>query len=71
MFVAAIGLGIVVSLSRIAVGAHFFSDTVVSFFVMLITADVLYHYMFLGNYEREESLARGPARVPVAPGRPQ
>jgi membrane-associated PAP2 superfamily phosphatase len=46
MFVAGIGLGSLVSLSRVASGAHFFSDTVVSFFVMLIVADVLYHYMF-------------------------
>lgn len=45
--VAAVGFGIVVSLSRIAAGAHFFSDTVVSFFVMLIVADALYHYMFV------------------------
>lgn len=47
MFVAAAGFGIVISLARVASGAHFFSDTVVSFFVMLILSDVLYHYMFL------------------------
>jgi len=47
LFVAAAGFGIVVSLSRVASGAHFFSDTVVSFFVMLILSDVLYYYMFL------------------------
>jgi lipid A 4'-phosphatase len=45
--VAAVGFGVAVSLSRIAIGAHFFSDTVVSFFVMLIVADALYHYMFV------------------------
>lgn len=45
--VAAVGFGVAVSLSRIAVGAHFFSDTVVSFFVMLIVADALYHYLFV------------------------
>jgi lipid A 4'-phosphatase len=45
--VAAVGFGVAVSLSRIASGAHFFSDTVVSFFVMLIVADALYHYMFV------------------------
>lgn len=45
--VAAVGFGIAVSLSRIASGAHFFSDTVVSFFVMLIVADALCHYMFV------------------------
>ena len=46
LLVAGIGLGSLVSVSRVASGAHFFSDTVVSFFVMLIVADVLYHYMF-------------------------
>jgi hypothetical protein len=35
-----------VSFARIAVGAHFLSDTVVSFFVMLIMADSVHHYMF-------------------------
>ena len=46
------GLGAIVSFCRIASGAHFFSDTVVSFFVMLIVADVLYHYLVLGAFER-------------------
>ena len=41
----AIGFGAMVSLSRIAVGAHFFSDTVISFFVMWILTDVLHHYL--------------------------
>lgn len=45
VFAAGVGLGVFVSWSRIASGAHFFSDTVVSFFVMLICADVLYLYM--------------------------
>jgi lipid A 4'-phosphatase len=45
LFVAGISLGVAVSLSRIAAGAHFLSDTVVSFFVMWLMADVLYHYM--------------------------
>ena len=40
------GFGVMVSVSRIASGAHFFSDTVVSFFVMLIVADALHHHMF-------------------------
>lgn len=55
MLVAGVALGSLVSLSRVAAGAHFFSDTVVSFFVMLIVADVLYHYMFLPEPELEES----------------
>lgn len=45
VLVAAMGFGGLVSLSRIASGAHFFSDTVVSFFVMWIVADVMYFYM--------------------------
>ena len=51
---AALSYGALVSLSRIAAGAHFFSDSVISFFIMLITADILYHYMFL----RETQLNR-------------
>lgn len=54
-FVAAVGLGSLLSLSRIASGAHFFSDTVVSFFVMLITTDVLHYYMILPRTAREQS----------------
>lgn len=49
---AALGFGVFVSFCRIATGAHFFSDTVVSFFVMLIVADVLYHYIVLAHSER-------------------
>jgi lipid A 4'-phosphatase len=47
VFIASLLFGAAVSISRMAAGAHFFSDVVVSFFVMLITADVLYHYMLL------------------------
>lgn len=54
MHLAAVGLGSLVSVSRIASGAHFFSDTVVSFFVMLIITDALYHYMILPETEREQ-----------------
>jgi lipid A 4'-phosphatase len=43
---AGIGFGVLVSAARIASGAHWFSDTVVSFFVMLIVADVLHYQMF-------------------------
>jgi lipid A 4'-phosphatase len=49
---AAFALGVLVSFSRIAAGAHFFSDTVVSFFVMLIVADVLYFYVLMTEAER-------------------
>jgi lipid A 4'-phosphatase len=43
--VAAIAFGALVSLSRVSAGAHFFSDTVVSFFVMLIVTDVCWYYV--------------------------
>jgi lipid A 4'-phosphatase len=49
---AAIAFGAMVSLARIAAGAHFFSDTVVSFFVVLIVADVLNYYVVLSHAER-------------------
>jgi len=51
-FVAAAALGALVSVARIASGAHFFSDTVVSFFVMLIAADVSYFYIVLTPAEQ-------------------
>jgi len=44
-YVAAGAFGVAISITRLASGAHFFSDTVVSFFVMLLVSDVLYHYM--------------------------
>ena len=59
LFVSAVTFGAFVSFCRIASGAHFFSDTLVSFFVMLIVADVLYYYLLLAGVERE-------ARVRVA-----
>jgi lipid A 4'-phosphatase len=45
LVIAGVSLGVAVSLSRIAAGAHFLSDAVVSFFVMWLIADILYHYM--------------------------
>lgn len=53
-FAAAIATGALVSLGRISSGAHFFSDTVVSFFVMWIVADVLYYYVVLKHAVRRE-----------------
>lgn len=61
LVVAALGVGAFVSFCRVATGAHFFSDTVVSFFVMLIVADVLYYYMV--SAEREKLEEREPAIV--------
>jgi lipid A 4'-phosphatase len=58
---ASVGFGVLVSASRIATGAHFFSDTVVSFFVMLLVADALHHHMFR---PAPEPLAEYPVRDP-------
>jgi lipid A 4'-phosphatase len=49
----ALGLGGLVSFLRVASGAHFFSDIVVCFFVMLIFTDVLYYYVVLPKAERD------------------
>lgn len=60
----AFAFGSMVSVYRIASGAHFFSDSVVSFFVMLIATDALYYYMIVrqGSHHR---LGVSPARSPV------
>jgi lipid A 4'-phosphatase len=67
-YVGAGALGVVISISRLAAGAHFFSDVVVSFFVMLIVSDVLFHYMIAIPSERRissmgEELAPAYART--------
>lgn len=56
--IAAITLGAIVSFGRIAAGAHFFSDTVVSFFVMLLMADALYYYVVLNRAGRALAFER-------------
>lgn len=69
LLAAAVGFGAFVSFCRVASGAHFFSDTVVSFFVMLIVADVLYYYLVLGALERQARVrmqADGLAGLPSA-----
>ena len=66
LFAAAIGFGSLVSFARIAAGAHFFSDTVVSFFVMLIAADVLFYYVVMAGFERAKSASSCRAPGPVA-----
>jgi lipid A 4'-phosphatase len=58
MLVMGFGFGALASFCRIASGAHFFSDTVVSFFVMLSVADVLHYYLV-----STESEHRAPAPV--------
>ena len=62
--VAGLGFGILVSVSRIASGAHFFSDTVVSFFVVVIVADGLHYFMF---QPQPGPIASTPAPAPVIP----
>jgi lipid A 4'-phosphatase len=64
MFIAALAVGVVMSISRITSGAHFFSDTVTSFFVMLIVADVLYFYMVAPRPVME---GIGVPQVPLQP----
>jgi lipid A 4'-phosphatase len=64
-FAAALAVGTFVSLGRISSGAHFFSDTVVSFFVMLLVADALYYYVVLSNADRDEARALGTAFKPA------
>jgi lipid A 4'-phosphatase len=63
---AAVAFGTLVSFSRISAGAHFFSDTVVSFFVMLILADLLRHYLLLTPSERMTGIRAHPALEPAA-----
>lgn len=59
LIAAAVAFGVAVSSARIASGAHFLSDTIVSFFVMMIVADVLHHYLFV--------IARGPVALAPEP----
>lgn len=47
MFLASAAFGGAVAIVRIASGAHFLSDNIVSFFLMWIVADVLYRYLLL------------------------
>jgi lipid A 4'-phosphatase len=66
--VAALAIGGVQSLARISSGAHFFSDTGVSFFVMLILADVLFFYLVTSPDERAAAALAAnpePAYVPA------
>ncbi|MGC4027907.1 MAG: phosphatase PAP2 family protein [Steroidobacteraceae bacterium] len=42
---AAVAFGLLVSAARIVSGAHFLSDTIVSFFIMFFVGDVLYYYL--------------------------
>jgi len=66
VFGAAASVGVLVSVARIASGAHFFSDTVVSFFIMLIVADVSYFYMVMTAADRVEVGAVDAVLKPAA-----
>jgi lipid A 4'-phosphatase len=61
--VAGVAVGLIESMARISSGAHFFSDTGVSFFVMLITADVLYFYIVMTAAERRAARTAGANAV--------
>ncbi len=62
--VASVGYGVLVSVARIAAGAHFLSDTVVSAFVMLLVSDALHYRMFLHEPDIvTESIVVEPAPV--------
>jgi len=63
---AAVGIGALVSFARVASGAHFLSDTVVSFFIMLAVADVSYFYMVLTDADRAEVGVVGGVLKPAA-----
>jgi lipid A 4'-phosphatase len=60
---AAAAYGALVSFSRVAAGAHFLSDIVVSFVLMWITADVLYYFMLKRR--------RAPGRIALPAAQPQ
>ncbi|MDI9597967.1 MAG: phosphatase PAP2 family protein [Acidobacteriota bacterium] len=63
----AVAYGCLVSFARIAAGAHFLSDIVVSFFVMWLTADALHFYMLLRRRApRWRAVSAG--RLPQYPG---
>lgn len=78
---AAVAIGVVFSIGRVSAGAHFLSDTVMSFFVMLIVADLLHHFMLsdrawvpmrprIGG-ALEPALVAAPISPAADPGRPE
>jgi lipid A 4'-phosphatase len=78
VLVAATVFGVLVSLSRIASGAHFLSDTVVSYFLMWILADVMHFYILLPRHGTVQALAQAvrvsresPVRAAQGLGQPQ
>ena len=66
----AVAFGGLVSFARVASGAHFLSDVLVSFFVMWITADVMHFYLLPPVPVLVRPVAAAVTVVPVAPGLP-
>jgi lipid A 4'-phosphatase len=58
-YLAGLAFGLLQSFARVSAGAHFFSDTMVSFFVMMLVADVLYFYVVLTRSHREQARLAG------------
>ncbi len=46
ILIASLSYGLLVSLGRVVQGGHFFSDFVFSFLVMLLTAKIVYYFMY-------------------------
>jgi lipid A 4'-phosphatase len=67
--VAAISFGAIISMARIASGAHFLSDTIVSFFIMWFVADGLHYYMRLDPADEEARLKSPGRRLHLVPAR--
>jgi lipid A 4'-phosphatase len=61
----ALAFGTLVSVGRIASGAHFLSDTVASFFVMLILTDALYYFVVMTGVQRAKFRMRAYSSAPV------
>jgi lipid A 4'-phosphatase len=66
VYITGLAVGVVMSLSRISSGAHFFSDTVTSFFIMLIVADALFFYLLAARPEPDGIGLPEVALTPVA-----
>jgi lipid A 4'-phosphatase len=64
-YLAAGAFGGVICVSRLASGAHFLTDTVTSFFVMLIVSDALRFYLLVPGPATAPSMRMSPAAVPA------
>lgn len=64
-YVAAGAFGVIVCVSRLASGAHFLSDTVMSFFVMLIMSDALGFYLLSRDVAGRSAVRASTAPIPL------